>query len=161
MSTWRDTLKAIFYGPGWTPGTPRLGDSETFPDIKAPRLKYNPQLPLWQEVYVIIHFTVIVILQQVLTAQFATFSWYMVLVFITFLLISVGIIGAMYDGWWWAPLVEAVRCAAYIAYARNSPVTHNPVIDGALIVYFAISTLLWTSQSMSVIQATAKDSKLE
>ncbi|XP_042864062.1 alkylglycerol monooxygenase-like [Penaeus japonicus] len=46
MSSWSDSLKAVFYGPGWFPGTPRLGDPDTFPDVKAPRRKYDPQMPL-------------------------------------------------------------------------------------------------------------------
>lgn len=64
MTTWGDTLKALFYGPGWFPGTPRLGDPTTFPDIKAPREKYNPQLPQWQQVYVVVHFIIILLIHQ-------------------------------------------------------------------------------------------------
>lgn len=26
-------LKAIFYGPGWFPGTPRLGDNDQLPEV--------------------------------------------------------------------------------------------------------------------------------
>lgn len=160
MPTWGDTFRALCYGPGWVSGTPRLGDPSTFPDVTAPRPKYDPQLPLWHEIYVVVHFVAILIMQQVFVAQYATFSWYTVLMFIFFLLVSVGIIGAMYDGWWWAPLVEAVRCASYVAYAKNYPVTSIPTLDSAILAYFAMSTLLWTSQSLSVIQATAKNSKL-
>ncbi|KAK4299318.1 hypothetical protein Pmani_028394 [Petrolisthes manimaculis] len=32
MPTFGDKLKAIFYGPGWAPGTPRLGNPEDIPD---------------------------------------------------------------------------------------------------------------------------------
>lgn len=161
MPSWGDTLRALFYGPGWVPGAPRLGDPSTFPDVKAPRPKYNAQLPLWHEVYVVVHFGAIVVMQQVFISKFATFSWYMALVFLVFILLSVGIIGAMYDGWWWAPLVEAARCACYVAYARSYPVTAIPVVDCVILGYFALSTLLWASQSMSVIQATAKEAKLK
>ena len=64
MTTWGDTFRALFYGPGWFPGTPRLGDPDTFPDVKAPRVKYNPELPLWQEVYVLLHFIILLLIHQ-------------------------------------------------------------------------------------------------
>lgn len=71
MTTWGDSLRALFYGPGWFPGTPRLGDPDTFPDVKAPRVKYNPQLPLWQEAYVLVHFTILLLVQQAWIAELA------------------------------------------------------------------------------------------
>ncbi|KAB7498779.1 Alkylglycerol monooxygenase [Armadillidium nasatum] len=32
MKTFGDKLKALFFGPGWNPGTPRLGDEDAIPD---------------------------------------------------------------------------------------------------------------------------------
>lgn len=161
MSTCGDALRALFYGPGWFPGTPRLGDPDTFPDVRAPRAKYDPQLPLWQEVYVVVHFLVIMILHNIFISQSATLSWITVLMFFVFIFVSVGIIGAMYDGWWWAPLVEAARCVAYVAYARDMAVTNIVLLDTAILAYFAMSTLLWVSQSLAVVKATVKAAKLE
>lgn len=82
MTTWGDTLRALFYGPGWFPGTPRLGDPNTFPDIKGPRVKYNPQLPRWQEVYVLVHFIIILLIHQtwitkVAVSDAASLSYYL------------------------------------------------------------------------------------
>ncbi|KAF2358763.1 Fatty acid hydroxylase [Trinorchestia longiramus] len=63
QASWADTLRSLVYGPGWTPGAPRLGFP--LPDIKMePRKKYNPQLPFLVEVYLLCHFLVIVLLQQ-------------------------------------------------------------------------------------------------
>ncbi|XP_071542463.1 alkylglycerol monooxygenase-like [Panulirus ornatus] len=161
MTTWVDTLKALFYGPGWFPGTPRLGDPDALPDTTPPRVKYDPQLPLWQEIYVLGHFLVILLIHQTWITKISTFSWLAALLFMGFVFLSAGIIGAMYDGWWWAPLVEAARCIAYIAYARSMPVTGLAVLDTILIAYFAISTLLWTSQSIAVVKASIKAAKLD
>ncbi|XP_069191078.1 alkylglycerol monooxygenase [Procambarus clarkii] len=161
MTTWGDTLRALFYGPGWFPGTPRLGDPDTFPDIRGPRPKYDPQLPLWQEVYILLHFFLILFLQQLWITHLETISWLMVLASMAFIFVSTGIIGAMYDGWWWAPLVEAARCASYVAYARSAPITGVAALDTSLVVYFVISTLIWTSQSIAIVKATLKAAKLE
>ncbi|KAK7084225.1 hypothetical protein SK128_005487, partial [Halocaridina rubra] len=69
MSTWGDTLKAIFYGPGWYPGTPRLGDMDALPDEKAPRKKYSPKISQLETIYIIIHFIIIFFVQQNLTQE--------------------------------------------------------------------------------------------
>ena len=83
------------------------------------------------------------------------------LVFMAFIFVSAGIIGAMYDGWWWAPLVEAARCIAYIAYARSAPVIGYQALDAAILFYFAASAFIWTSQSVTVVKASIKAAKLE
>ena len=33
MSAFSDKLKAIFYGPGWVPGSPKLGYYEHLPEV--------------------------------------------------------------------------------------------------------------------------------
>lgn len=161
MTTWGDSLRALFYGPGWFPGTPRLGDPDTFPDVKAPRVKYNPRLPLWQEGYVLVHFAILILVQQAWIPKVASFSWVSALVFTAFIFVSAGIVGAMYDGWWWAPLVEAARCIAYVAYARSNPVTGCQAMDAAILFYFAASAFIWTSHSLAVVKASVKAAKLE
>lgn len=161
MSTWGDSLKALFYGPGWSPGAPRLGDPSTFPNVKAPRKKYDPQLPLWQVVYVCSHLLLALLAQQQVVAQYTTASWLTVLRFLVFIFTSVGVVSAIYDRWRWAPVAEAARCATYIAYAHITPVTDSPAIDTVLLVYFAMSMLLWSTQSLIVLRSNLKGIKLE
>ncbi|ENN82751.1 hypothetical protein YQE_00880, partial [Dendroctonus ponderosae] len=59
MSSWKHKLAAIFYGPSWQPGKPRLGLEED--KIKVvKREKYNVKIPLWCNLYLLIHFAVMV-----------------------------------------------------------------------------------------------------
>ena len=51
MTTLTDKVKAFVYGPGWFPGTERLGDSNGVPEIQH-RQKYDPKIPSWMNVYV-------------------------------------------------------------------------------------------------------------
>lgn len=81
--------------------------------------------------------------------------------FTVFMIVSASIIGAMYDGWWWAPLVEAARCVAYVAYARNNPLTGFQPVDVAILLYFTASAIIWTSQSLTVVKASVKAAKLD
>ncbi|XP_045602620.2 alkylglycerol monooxygenase [Procambarus clarkii] len=151
MTSWGDFLRALFYGPGWAPGTPRLGDPDTFTDVRAPRAKYDPQVPLWQFVYVTTHMILAFLLQQLMIMNYKTCSWEMILTCLIFIYATVGVTSAMYDGWLWAPVAEAARCAAVIAYSSTSPITALPNIDTALFVCFAASFLFWTSTGLSDI----------
>ncbi|XP_042223356.1 alkylglycerol monooxygenase-like [Homarus americanus] len=148
MSTWRDSLKAVFYGPGWSPGAPRLGDPDTFPDVKAPRAKYDPQLPLWQVVYVVSHQLLALSAQQLMVIRYTTSSWLMVLTFLVFITMAVCVTSAIFDGWRWAPMAEAARCGAF-AYAFTTPVTAIPDVDTALMVYFSLCFLFWTKHGLN------------
>ena len=48
-------LSAVFKGPGWLPGKPRLGDPDDIPDIQAPMPQYTNSLPVRQMAYVVAH----------------------------------------------------------------------------------------------------------
>jgi alkylglycerol monooxygenase len=60
MSTWKEAIYAFIKGPGWFPGTPRLGDPMGVPEIQI-REKYDPKAPQWINIYVLIHFAISVI----------------------------------------------------------------------------------------------------
>ncbi|XP_042864059.1 alkylglycerol monooxygenase-like [Penaeus japonicus] len=161
MSSWSDSLKAVFYGPGWFPGTPRLGDPDTFPDVKAPRKKYDPQVPVWFLTYTALHFFLALLAQQMMLIHLKVSPWYTVGIFLSFIFLTVGALGSMFDGWRWAPLLEAARCAAFLLYARTTPIYGVPMVDAALFLFFAMSAVLWTSQSLLVIGSPAKAVKFE
>jgi alkylglycerol monooxygenase len=54
-----DKLKHIFYGPGWMPGKPRMGDMEDIPDVKYPQPRFDarPEAPVLS-FYCLIQFAV-------------------------------------------------------------------------------------------------------
>ncbi|XP_037789390.1 alkylglycerol monooxygenase-like [Penaeus monodon] len=169
MSSWSDSLKAVFYGPGWVPGAPRLGDPDGFPDVRAPRGKYDPQMPAWFLWYTLVHLTIGIFFQQImlihlqstLSSHSQASSWLTVALFIAFNFLTVGVLGSMFDGWRWAPLLEAARCAAFLLYARATPISGAPMVDAALVLCFAMSAVFWTSQSLLVIGSPAKAVKFE
>ena len=69
MTTFGDKFKALFYGPGWQPGTPRLGDLTGMPDKTPQRPKYNPTLPKMTEAYLVAHFFATLFIYQELAAK--------------------------------------------------------------------------------------------
>ena len=70
METWSESLKAVFYGPGWQPGTPRLGNLNAVPD-PVNRPKYDSKTSTIVDYYLVIHFIIVIYLHQTLTMQFA------------------------------------------------------------------------------------------
>ncbi|CAB3381035.1 Hypothetical predicted protein [Cloeon dipterum] len=63
MEGWKNKLSAVFKGPSWAPGAPWTGREED--KIKVgPRPKYDVSIPTWCNVYLLIHFVVVVLLFQ-------------------------------------------------------------------------------------------------
>ncbi|XP_047499113.1 alkylglycerol monooxygenase-like [Penaeus chinensis] len=156
MSSWGDSLRAVFYGPGWVPGAPRLGDPDGFPDVRAPRGKYDPQMPAWFMLYTALHFTLAFGAQQILLVHLKVSPWYTAALFLAFIFLTMGVLGSMFDGFRWAPLLEAARCAAFLLYARTTPVTSAPPVDAALVLCFAMSAVFWTVMSLRALRAPVK-----
>jgi len=50
-------MSALFKGPGWAPGKPRLGliSDVPEPDPTLPKYSYDPYIPLWRKIYVFAH----------------------------------------------------------------------------------------------------------
>ncbi|KAG7168155.1 Alkylglycerol monooxygenase-like 2 [Homarus americanus] len=153
--------EAVFYGPGWIPGAPRLGDPDTFPDVKAPRAKYDPQLPLWQVVYVTIHLILALLAQQLMVVRFTTSSWSTVFAFQLFIFSAVGVTSALYDGWRWAPAAEAARCAAFTTYALSTPITAVPTVDNTLVFSFVIFFIFWTRRGLNRLSSNINTNKIK
>ena len=56
-------VSALLKGPGWAPGTPRLGNHNEIPEPgpSAPRYIYEPSIDSWKSFYISIHLFVIVL----------------------------------------------------------------------------------------------------
>ena len=54
---WQNKLSALFKGPGWAPGKPRLGllSDVPKPDPNECKYSYQPHIATWKKVYVYVH----------------------------------------------------------------------------------------------------------
>ncbi|XP_047735699.1 alkylglycerol monooxygenase isoform X4 [Hyalella azteca] len=145
--TWADTIKSLFYGPGWCPGSPRLGFP--LPDShNEPRKKYNPSLPAIVELYLFSHFLVTLYLQQVLLNNFNSHSCASVLLHILYMLVTLGNFGALYDGWRGAVLLEALRCVAFLFWSVQSPLLGGGALETSVRYYSAFSAVVWAGLAL-------------
>lgn len=146
MKTWGDVLKVIFYGPGWNPGTPRLGDPSTLKDNPV-RTKYDNKLPLWQSAYILLHILMTAAVQFTISKQIQNLSWMSIIMAQVFIFTAVTNVTSMSDKWKWAPIVEATRCAFFVTYSQINPMTNIPIVDKTVTVFLSISALIWVSYS--------------
>lgn len=63
MEGWANKLSAVFKGPSWAPGAPWTGWEAD--KIKVgPRTKFEVSIPMWCNIYLLVHFSVVVFLFQ-------------------------------------------------------------------------------------------------
>ncbi|ODM93683.1 Alkylglycerol monooxygenase [Orchesella cincta] len=63
QKTWGDSFRALFFGPSWIPGAPRLGRDEDKVKV-TPRPKFTVLLPKWLQAYLLIHFFAVLVCFQ-------------------------------------------------------------------------------------------------
>uniref|UniRef100_A0A2L2YEN4 Alkylglycerol monooxygenase n=1 Tax=Parasteatoda tepidariorum TaxID=114398 RepID=A0A2L2YEN4_PARTP len=106
-------LSVIFKGPGWKPGTSWLGRLEDVPEPREDEPKYDPQLPMWLEIYVSFHTGALVIgyLQLILNLSMVS-AWTLTLSSLFIILTTISI-GCLLDLSSSAPILEIIRCPLY------------------------------------------------
>ncbi|CAG2054039.1 unnamed protein product, partial [Timema podura] len=111
MSNWQDKLAAVWKGPSWIPGKPRLGADED--KSRAERSTMFSFL-FGSNLYLLLHFVVVVIGFQELALRYMGMSPLAVLGFVAYILTSLTTIGMLFDNHPYACLFELVRCLAFV-----------------------------------------------
>ncbi|KAJ8318825.1 hypothetical protein KUTeg_003916, partial [Tegillarca granosa] len=106
---WKHKLAVIFFGPGWSPGKPRTGDIEDIPKVKAPHKQYHVQCPRWVNVYVAIHFLMVLLVFQEVGARKAGMTQTSVLCFLVYIGFSLSCFGRIFDQSSNSPYFEVMR----------------------------------------------------
>ncbi|PSN56922.1 Alkylglycerol monooxygenase [Blattella germanica] len=155
MDTWQNKLAAIWKGPSWQPGKPRLGAEEDKLDIKK-REKYDVKLPMWCNIYLCLHFTVVVIGFQELALRYMGMNPLAVLGFVAYILISLTTIGMLFENRPHACILELARCLLFVSYVqRTGLLQHGPSI--ALVQsFFILSSCFWVLKTFKVFQIKVK-----
>ncbi|KAJ3211609.1 hypothetical protein HK099_007961 [Clydaea vesicula] len=164
--TWKskgvvNKFKALFYGPGWTPEKPelRLGEIKDIPPVqnlkKDPDAEikdlYNPVIPLIVNFYVLLHFAVIIAVQNMVMVRIDSAEAYTlnpVLPFIAaFLYFSMTSIGMILDGKKQGIILECIRVAAIPFLCRFLELNESLII---FIDIFSISSFLFSLYGFSL-----------
>lgn len=113
MTNWPDRISAFVKGPGWFPGTSRLGDLEMVPEIQD-RKKYDPEIPGWVNVYAVLHFLIVFLAFDDLGRYNVVMSQVSVLAIAGLLIWTLTSLGMLFDNSFWSWPVEFVRSLTFI-----------------------------------------------
>ncbi|XP_063230292.1 alkylglycerol monooxygenase-like [Bacillus rossius redtenbacheri] len=148
MSGWQDKMAAVWKGPSWLPGKPRLGADEDKLDVKS-REKYDVKLPTWCNVYLLLHFTIVVVGFQELALRHMAMSPVVVLGSVLYILLSLTSIGMLFDNHPYACALELARCLAFSCWPLARPA-------GALQWLFLASASFWLLQMCRLLRIHVK-----
>ncbi|KAK9871264.1 hypothetical protein WA026_011535 [Henosepilachna vigintioctopunctata] len=157
MKTWKLKLCSLFYGPSWRPGSPRLGLEEE--KIKVgPRQKYDIKIPTWCNLYILVHFCVIIYGYHKMSSYYLVLSPFSILLFVVYILSSLTSIGMMFDNHPYACVLEVLRCMLLVTAIQNF---EFPALDQTVLtvmeVFFLLSGLFWFLKCTKVIQIIPKE----
>ncbi|XP_038653410.1 alkylglycerol monooxygenase isoform X2 [Scyliorhinus canicula] len=107
-------LSVIFKGPGWEPGKPRLGCLEDIPTISGKEIPHNPQIPVWLQFYVVLHFIFILGVYMHIFAHKSALSETTILVGIGYVMLTLTSIGLMMENRSSVDVLETIRCFVFL-----------------------------------------------
>ncbi|XP_054159283.1 alkylglycerol monooxygenase-like [Oppia nitens] len=145
-------LSALFKGPGWMPGKPRLGDIKDVPepDRTLPKYSWDPYIPMWKKCYVAIHGIVIVLGFYILAEhpyiRFSPEKGLLAILYIIYILTS---FGAIFDNRSWTAPLEITRCLAYFLFDYFLIESVNWKVGPAQ--YTMVQVLMWSIRLLHII----------
>ncbi|XP_059056684.1 alkylglycerol monooxygenase-like isoform X2 [Achroia grisella] len=157
MTTTGNKLKALFWGPSWQPGSPRLGNEEDKIDVQF-REKFDVHLPAWCNIYLILHYSVVLYGFFELSAKYMGMTPISVLIFVFYIIASLTVIGMLFDNSKHSSLLEVLRCSALAFLARSVAVT-NPGLGTMLQIFYVVSAMFWCLNILKLLEI--KKTKVE
>lgn len=109
--SWSKKFGILFKGPGWQPGTGRLGDRNALPKVKYPIKPFNVEISKWLNFYVAFHFALVMIAFTSFANFSSEFPVYLTSAGIFFILFSLTSFGYIFDAKPKCFLVEWIRCS--------------------------------------------------
>ncbi|CAH0729166.1 unnamed protein product, partial [Brenthis ino] len=152
LETVGDKIKAIVWGPSWEPGTPRLGEEDMKLDVES-REKYDVFLPAWCNVYIVLHYAVVLYGFFELASRYMGMTPISVIIFVLYVIASLTIIGMIFDNSKYAPMLEVLRCSA-LAFLTRSIAT-SPTMT-VLQIFYVISAMFWCLHTLKLLEIKKK-----
>jgi len=118
MDNWTDFFFAFVKGPGWFPGTERLGDISFVPENPV-REKYDSSVHPSLHLYTITHFLFSFIAVDTVVKSVQVLSPAASLSLGLYSLWCLTSIGLLYDSVWYAWLSEGIRCSVSLLMMTN------------------------------------------
>ncbi|XP_063601020.1 alkylglycerol monooxygenase-like [Penaeus indicus] len=158
MTTFGDKVRALFYGPGWAPGKPRLGDPADVPDVRG-REKLQLPLPPWLSAYMLVNSALIFFSYFEMMGRLKTLGTWPPLVNLAYIFFSYTALGGLYEGRLYGAVLELVRLLTFFALSYV-----NPLFGGAASLKMVswinlLSVFLWPAVAVFTCRRAGKKAK--
>jgi len=156
VSGFGNKLKAIFYGPGWFPGTPRLGDPDCLPETLV-REKFSMPTTNKAKLYAAVHFLILFPGLSILSTYKQELAPIALNAACAYLIFSFTSLGLVLNTSHWACWSETARCIVFLGFSMQPSVTELPVPYALLITLqtiFLISAVVNQSYCITNLSTT-------
>uniref|UniRef100_UPI00398F46CB alkylglycerol monooxygenase n=1 Tax=Pristiophorus japonicus TaxID=55135 RepID=UPI00398F46CB len=138
-------ISVILKGPGWEPGKPRLGCPEDLPTVSGKEIPHNPQIPVWLQLYAMLHFIFILGVYMHIFTNTSALSEITILLGIGYVLLTLTSVGLMMENRSGAAILETIRCCVFLFLPELDSLT-GP-LKLATEIGFSLSLAFWGLRS--------------
>eukprot|EP00112_Aurelia_sp_Birch-Aquarium-sp1_P023453 Seg70.4 transcript_id=Seg70.4/GoldUCD/mRNA.D3Y31 product="Alkylglycerol monooxygenase" protein_id=Seg70.4/GoldUCD/D3Y31 len=149
MEGFGNKMSLLLKGPGWVPGSPRLGNHEDLPEIEYPVVKYDKKLSLKLNVYIIIHSFLMMLAFQELAVKQKSLNVAHIWTVGGFFLFTLTSLGLIFEHKSYAAPLETLRCVLFIiidliasSKKQDLAVIPEKTLDAIRVVYIG-SAFIW------------------
>ncbi|XP_070822847.1 alkylglycerol monooxygenase [Chaetodon trifascialis] len=157
FKTISDKVSTFLKGPSWRPGKPRLGDHANNPKITGKEVPYNTSWPMHLQVYVVIHFVLVVKFYDELLGNAMMLSQLAVLGMTCYVLLTLTSMGYIMDQRPAAAVMEMLRCVIMVMLQRYGYM--KPLLQSLAMpteAFVSLSLLYWALQTISPLLSIQK-----
>jgi hypothetical protein len=146
---WRDRLRFLFAAPGWYPAS--MGGFKAPPELTGKEVKFNRDLPLAVNAYLLSQYAVVIGFTSVFLFTFQNYSNAINAIFLVVVLFQVFALGSLFDRRKGARILELIRqivllsAAVWVALILEMQ-TFGAIIFGLTLTGLAVFIVLWTKQ---------------
>lgn len=119
VESYSDKLSVLFKGPGWVPGSGRLGNHEDLPKIEYPIVKKGIKMPLHLNLYVLFNFMFVFVVFVEFNKAHKSYPGVALGLFIVIMMYSLTCFGKFFDGSKTAAYYDLVRCVITLYLTLN------------------------------------------
>lgn len=137
-----DKLRTLIYGPGWSPGQPRLGNPEDIPDVRG-RERHQYAASAWLSLYATLHCCLLFVGITDMSIRKSTVSRGEGVMHFAYILLSSGSLSGLLTALRGCIWLELVRLLVSLSLCHLLPLFSWHPLVACLTVANTVSLLLW------------------
>lgn len=159
-------LKALFYGPGWFPGTPRLGNYEDLPET-IEREKFSDAkaglVTTRMQLYAAVHFMLLSEGYRYMSVNYGDISETMRYICCIYVLVSLVSMGLLFNQNAMFHWLEMARCLAFLCYSLYRPFQTESILVNILLysirLFYFYSAWMCRQECVKVFSIASTEQK--